>query len=165
MKGHEMRRFLGLPALAAAAVTAGVAVLAVLPAGTAVAASGAPSAVQCRQLAIRSLTFDPAVANPGQVVTATVVARNCSRMTLRTTLQWTARFVGTTAGIPAGCPAIDPLPVAVAFPPRRSVSSSLGVLIFPACTATSLEVTARYTDSAGTVLDQRTASVPIVAAG
>lgn len=161
-----MRRFLGRAAMTA--VTAGVAALAVVPAGTAVAGTAgtaAPSAVRCSQLAIRSLTFDPAVANPGQVVTATVTARNCSRATLRTTLQWTARFVGASEGIPAGCPAIDPLPVQVAFPPRRSVSSSFGVLIFSGCTATSLQVTARYTDTAGTVLDQRTASVPIVPAG
>jgi len=157
MKGHEMRKFLGVTA-----VTAGVAALAAIPASPALAA---PASVRCSQVAIRSLTFDPAVANPGQTATATVVARNCTGATLQTTLQWTARFVGATAGIPAGCPAIDPLPVAVSFPPHRSVSSSFGILVFPSCSATALQVTARYTGSGGAVLAERTASLPIVPAG
>lgn len=157
-----MRKILGLTV-----VITGAAALAVVAGGPAIAAPQ-PSSVRCvepTQITIRSLTFDPAVTSPGQTVTATVVARNCTSQTVRASLRWTLRFVGDTPGVPAGCPVVDPLPVTVGFPPERSVSSSIDALVLPSCTARTLEVTARYTDSGGALLDERTRRVLIVPAG
>jgi hypothetical protein len=156
-----MRRFLSLTVTAAA-----IGVLATAGAQSALA-SPVPAARGCSgatQVTIRSLTFSPATAAPGQTVQATVVARNCTRAPLQATLQWSARFVDATAGVPAGCPVIDPIAFPASFPARGRFSSSIGYLVFPSCTATALRVTARFTGAAG-VLAERTADVPIVAAG
>jgi hypothetical protein len=164
MKGHDMRRFLSLTVLTAAAAvllaTGRPALAAPAPATPAPAAAGCLSGAQ---VAIRSLSFDPGSVARGQTATATVVARNCTRQPLSATLQWTAQFLGTGAAVPAGCPIVDPLVVPASFAARGRFSSSIGYLVFPACTATALRVTARFS-AGGVVLASRTADVPVLAA-
>lgn len=155
-----MRRFISLTV-----ATAALGVLAAAGAGPALAAP-APASSRCSagtQVAIRGLTFDPAVVAPGQTARATVVARNCTRTPLQATLQWSARFIGATAGVPAGCPVIDPVAFPASFAAYGRFSSSIGYLVFPSCTATALRVTARFSGATG-VLAEQTADVPITAA-
>jgi hypothetical protein len=114
---------------------------------------------------ITSLTFNPAHVAPGQSSTATVVARNCTNQPVQASVLFLGRFVGPSTGIPAGCPVIDPLPPRqVSFAAHGRYSTSVGYLVFAGCTATSLQVTARFTDATGAVLATRTASLPITAA-
>ena len=131
---------------------------------TATAAHAAPAACT-GTIQITSLTFSPAQAAPGQTATATVVAQNCTAQPQQASVLFIARYVGASPGIPAGCPAIDPLPPQQAtFAPGGTFTTSLGYLIFTGCTATSLEVTARISDSTGATVATQTASLPIIAA-
>jgi hypothetical protein len=130
------------------------------------AALAAPAATACTgTVQITSLTFNPTHVAPGQSATATVVARNCTDQPLQASVLFLARFVGPSTGIPAGCPVIDPLPPRqVSFAAGGRYRTSVGYLVFAGCTATSLAVTARFTDASGAVLATRTASLPITAA-
>ena len=142
-----------------------VAVAALCAAGAiTVAGPAAPAtAATCDgTIQITSLTFDPAEAAPGQTATATVSAQNCTDLPQQASLMFVARFVGPSAGIPAGCPAIDPLPpLQASFPAGGAYTTGQGYLVLPGCTATALEVTARFTDAAGAVLATQTADLPI----
>ncbi|HEY0534218.1 MAG TPA: cellulose binding domain-containing protein [Actinoplanes sp.] len=114
---------------------------------------------------ISSLTFNPAQGIPGQTTTATVIAQNCTNQPQQASVLLTGRFIGPLAGIPAGCPSIDPLPPQqVAIPPAGTYATGLGYLIFSGCTATSLQVTARFTNAAGAVLATQSATLPITQA-
>jgi hypothetical protein len=92
-----------------------------------------------------------------------VAARNCTGQPQSTLVLWLERFLGPNdTGIPPGCPAIDPLPPQPAsLAPFGGSTASSTTLIVPSCTATQLEVTARFTGPSGTVLGQRTADLPI----
>jgi hypothetical protein len=145
-----------------AAVAAICAAGAIVLAGPAAYAAAAPCT---GTIQITSLTFDSPQGAPGQVVTATVVAQNCTDQPQQASVMFVARFVGPSAGIPAGCPAIDPLPPQQAsFTPGGTYSAGLGYRIFPGCTATALRVTARFTDSTGAVLATQSADLPITPA-
>lgn len=150
----------GMRRLVATALAALCGLAPALAAPGAAQAAGCPSPVQ-----ITSLTFNPPQITPGQSSTATVEARNCSDQAQTFSVLTTARFLGPTSGIPAGCPVIDPLPPkSVTVPAGGTWTGSTGYATFAGCTATTLEVTARATDSSGTLLDTRTADLPIVAA-
>jgi hypothetical protein len=124
------------------------------------------SAATCTGIVqINAVDFSPAQAQPGQTATATVTAQNCTAQPQTASLMIVAQFRGAAAGIPAGCPALDPLPPqSVTFPAGGTTGASQSYLIFAGCTATALRVTARYTDSSGTVLATRYADLPIAAA-
>jgi len=147
-------------------MTAAVAALALAGAGAAPAMAAPAAAAACSgTIDITSLTFDPPAATPGQTVTATIAAQNCTDQPQSASVLVVARFVGSSPGIPAGCPAIDPLPPQTAsFAPNGGYTASQGYLIFSGCTATALEVTARFTGAAGALLATRTADLPITAA-
>ena len=147
-----------LTVAAAALCVAGPIVLSA-PAAQA-ATTGCTATVQ-----ITSLTFNPAQAAPGQTATATVVAQNCTDQPQQASVLFIARFVGPTTGIPAGCPVIDPLPPQkVTIAAAGTYTTGLSYSIFSGCTATSLQVTATFTDSTGAVLAAQTASLPITPA-
>jgi hypothetical protein len=114
---------------------------------------------------ITSLTFNQQQGTPGQIVTATVVAQNCTDQPQQASVLFLGRFIGPSAGIPAGCPAIDPLPPQQAsFAAGGTYTASLGYRLFPSCTATALRVTVRFTDSTGAVLATQSADLPITPA-
>lgn len=134
--------------------------------GPAAHAATVTSASTCTgTVQISSLTFSPAQASPGQTATVTVVAQNCTTQPQQVSFMFTARFVGASTGIPAGCPAIDPLPPQQAtIPAGGTFTNALSYPVFSGCTATALQVTARFTDTTGTVLATQTASLPIAPA-
>lgn len=144
-----MRRWLGRVALP---VVAGL--LAVVGGATAAAAAAptTPDPVPCADtgpVQIISLAFAPPAVAPGQSSTATLRAGNCTAQTVQANTTWIAKFVGTSStGIPAGCPAISPLVKKVTFDPFGAVSTSVGYLVFPGCSATSLELTVRISQGA-----------------
>lgn len=148
-----------LLASAAAAVCA-AGVLAI----TGPAAHAAPADIPActGTISIMSLTFNPPQVAPGQSVTATATAQNCTNQPQQVSTGFFARFVGPTPGIPAGCPAIDPLP-----PQRMTVAAgatfgwNTGYSVFAGCTATGLELTARIWDTAGNALATQIATVKI----
>lgn len=131
-------------------------------AGSAVASASAPAPAACTgTVQITSFAFVPATVATGQSSAATLTAQNCTDQPLPASTTWTGRFMGSTAGIPAGCPAIDPLPRPASFPASGQISLSTSYLVFPNCTATSLQVTVRITGSDGTPLGQQTATLTI----
>jgi hypothetical protein len=123
-------------------------------------AAPAPSAC-VGTVQIDSLTFSPPVGTRGQVATATAAMRNCTGRSQQTTATWLGRFRGSGPGIPAGCPALDPLAQPTTFPPHGRLNGSVGYLVFAGCTATELQVTLRISAAGGTVLAERTATLPI----
>lgn len=128
------------------------------------AAPAAPAAACSSTIQISSLTFDRTEVAPGQTVTATVVAQNCTTQSQRTTVQLLGRLVGPAAGIPAGCQAIDPLAQQATFAPGGQFTTSIGYLIFSSCTATSFEFNVRITGASGVLLAEQTISLPVRAA-
>jgi hypothetical protein len=144
----------------------GSAVVAVLIALAALVLPRPPAAVAAcpGPLEITSIGFSPAQGRPGQTVTATVVAANCTDQPQSAAFLFVAQFVGATPGIPPGCAAIDPLPPrTVSFTPGGTVTAGQGYLIPASCTATALRVTARFTDATGAVIATGSADLPIAA--
>lgn len=157
------RKFLLTAAMAA--VPAGL----VLASGGLAAASANPVPASCTGvIQITHLAFSPPEVSPGQLSTASLTARNCTRQTQQTSFVWFARFTGPGIGIPPGCPAIDPLPPQqVTFAPLGKFTTSVGFVVPPSCTATQLQVTFDF-DQNGIVIAQKTADliiVPLAATG
>jgi hypothetical protein len=149
-----VRRF--VTAAAVAALCAAGTLLVATPAQ----AAGAPCV---GTIQITSLTLNPTPATPGQTVTATVVAQNCTSQPQQASVMYVARYVSASGGFPAGCPVIDPLPPQqVSFAAGGAYTGALGYHTLSGCTATALQVTARFTDSAGVVLATRTSEAPLV---
>src|SRR5438309_1811155 len=71
------------------------------------------------------------------------------------------RFSDAGGGIPAGCPVIDPLAQPAEFAPRGSFRAHLGFTVPAACTATSLQETARLSGAGGVVFAEQTATLGI----
>jgi hypothetical protein len=149
-----------------------LAAIAVLPAGLALAAGGFAAAstadatpASCPGvIQITRLAWSPPQVSPGQMSTATVMARNCTGQAQQTSVIWFEHFIGSGTGIPPGCPAIDPLPPQPAnFAPFGRFTTSSGTLVPPSCTATKLEVTFNF-DRSGVVIAQKTADLLIIAA-
>src|SRR5438046_623622 len=68
-------------------------------------------------------------------------------------------------GIPAGCPVIDPLAQPAQFAPRGRIRVHLGFTVPAACTATSLQETARLSGAGGVVFAEQTATLGISPTG
>jgi hypothetical protein len=139
-----MRRW--LPAVALLAAAAGL----VLAGGASASAatSQAVTPATCKgTVHITSLAFSPETVTPGHSSVATLRARNCTGKTQQTSTFWFGRFVGSGPGIPTGCPAIDPLPRGATFQPYGKVKVSTSYLVFPSCTASSLQLTVRIVGS------------------
>ena len=150
-----MRRVL---ALAAAAACAAATLVLTGPAAAASAACSTP-------IQITSLTFDPPQVSAGQSATLTLTAANCTDLPQQAFLMIVARYAGPTGGIPAGCPVIDPLPPqAVTFAPRATFTTTQLERGFSSCTATSLQVTARFFDSTGADITSQSAELSILPA-
>lgn len=128
--------------------------------GTAFAAPAACSVSTV--IEITNFAFNPPAVAPGQSSTATLTALNCTNKTQQTSEIWSGRFVGPSTGIPPGCPAIDPLSLAVTFPPNGTVSSAVTYSVPPSCTATQLIVTVDIYGNDGVLLAHGTAVLEIV---
>src|SRR2546428_296240 len=88
-------------------------------------------------------------------------ARNCTTQAQSATLTWLGRFSDAGGGIPAGCPVIDPLAQPAQFAPRGRIRVHLGFTVPAACTATSLQETARLSGAGGVVFAEQTATLAI----
>ena len=115
----------------------------------------------CTTLAITSLRFRPRAVAPGGSATVRLRARNCTTQAQSATLTWLGRFSDAGGGIPAGCPVIDPLAQPAEFAPRGSFRAHLGFTVPAACTATSLQETARLSGAGGVVFAEQTATLGI----
>ena len=136
-------------------VVIAVALVGVSPSAAASAAT--PSCV----VKISAMGFRPRHVAPGGTSVVRVKAWNCTKQAQTATLTWIGQFVGPGPGLPAGCPVIDPVAQPITVAPRAQFTSSLGFTVFSACTATSLSATARLTDSTGSVLAAKTATLII----
>jgi len=115
----------------------------------------------CTTVAITSLHFHPRAVAPGGSATVRLRARNCTTQAQSATLTWLGRFSDAGGGIPAGCPVIDPLAQPAQFAPRGRIRVHLGFTVPAACTATSLQETARLSGASGVVFAEQTATLGI----
>jgi len=129
------------------------------------ASSATRRPIACTTLAITSLHFRPRAVAPGGSATARLRARNCTTQAQSATLTWLGRFSDAGGGIPAGCPVIDPLAQPAEFAPRGRLRARLGFTVPAACTATSLQETARLSGAGGVVFAERTATLGITPTG
>jgi hypothetical protein len=148
--------------LAAAIVLLPVGLIAV-PGGIASASSAvSPATATCSGvIQITRLAFNPTAVPPGQLSTASVVARNCTGQTQQTTVMWLGSYPGAASGLPPGCPGIDPLGLQVTFGPYARYSSSVGYELPASCTATQFQVTVEFVGG-GAVLAQRSAILTLI---
>ena len=126
-----------------------------------VASSAARRPMACTTVAITSLHFHPRAVAPGGSATVRLRARNCTTQAQSATLTWLGRFSDAGGGIPAGCPVIDPLAQPAQFAPRGRIRVHLGFTVPAACTATSLQETARLSGAGGVVFAEQTATLGI----
>jgi len=139
---------------------------AVAAAGEVGAASGAARRpMACTTVAITSLHFHPRAVAPGGSATVRLRARNCTTQAQSATVTWLGRFSDAGGGIPAGCPVIDPLAQPAQFAPRGRIRVHLGFTVPAACTATSLQETARLSGAGGVVFAEQTATLGISPTG
>lgn len=125
------------------------------------AAAGAAACTSTGTLAVTQ-TFSQAAYSPGQTVTVTVTAVNCTAQALATHLTPYGRFADASGNLASGCPVIDPLYEAVAFAPNGTYTASFSYTDFSACQATQFEAFDNFSDDAtGAQLADATASVPI----
>ena len=129
------------------------------------ASSAARRRMACTTLAITSLRFRPRAVAPGGSATVRLRARNCTTQAQSATLTWLGRFSDAGGGIPAGCPVIDPLAQPAQFAPRGSFRAHLAFTVPAACTATSLQETARLSGASGVVFAEQTATLGISPTG
>ena len=129
------------------------------------ASSAARRRMACTTLAITSLRFRPRAVARGGSATVRLRARNCTTQAQSATLTWLGRFSDAGGGIPAGCPVIDPLAQPAEFAPRGSFRAHLGFTVPAACTATSLQETARLSGAGGVVFAEQTATLGISPTG
>jgi hypothetical protein len=115
---------------------------------------------------IASFAFKPPAVIPGGSSTATLTAQNCTDETVSASETWFGQFVGPSTGTPGnpppGCPVIDPIAIAVTFPPDGSATSSVGYYVPASCAATQLIVTADIYGSNGVLYAHGTATLQIV---
>ncbi|NUR57773.1 MAG: hypothetical protein HOV87_03585 [Catenulispora sp.] len=148
---------LGLCAGGTAAAAATTATTATTAAGTAVCSgSGELPVLDVTQ------TFGQANYNPGQSVTVTVTAVNCTSQTLSTHIEPYGRFADAAGNIARGCYVIDPTWNPVTFAPNGTYTASFTYQSASGCTATQFTAyDSFYADGSSTPLNPGTASVPI----
>jgi hypothetical protein len=149
--------------------TAAMTLLALVLGGTGTAAAaGSPSAAApaaCSGVLGVTQTFSQASYTPGQSVTVTVTAVNCTNQALSTHLTPYGRFADASGNLAQGCPVIDPLYTPVAFAPNGTYTASFSYTDFAGCLATEFEAFDNFSNDAdGTQLAAATAVVPIVQA-
>lgn len=107
-------------------------------------------------------TFGQANYNPGQSITVTVTAVNCTSQTLPTHIQPYGRFTDAAGDIAPGCFVIDPTWNPVTFAPNGTYTASFTYPSPTGCTATQFTaIDAFYAEGSSTPLNSATASVPI----
>jgi hypothetical protein len=150
--------------LLAVLIIAGGGLMATAGGGTAVAQASAcptPGVIE-----ITSFAFNPSAVTPGGSSTATLTAQNCTAQTVQASETWSGQFAGPSTGTPGspppGCPVIDPVALAVTFPPNGSVTSSVGYSVPSSCTATQLIVTVDIYGTNGVLYAHGTATLEIV---
>jgi hypothetical protein len=149
--------------------TAARTLLALLLGGTGTAAAaGSTSAAgpaACSGTLSVTQTFSQAGYTPGQNITVTVTAVNCTDQALSTHLTAYGRFADASGNLAQGCPVIDPLYNPVSLAPNGTYTTSIGYTDFTGCLATQFEAFDNFSNDAdGTQLAAATASVPIVQA-
>jgi hypothetical protein len=106
--------------------------------------------------------FGQANYNPGQSITVTVTAVNCTGQTLSTHVEPYGRFTNAAGIIAPGCIVIDPTWNPVTFAPNGTYTASFTYPSLTGCTATQFTaVDPFYADGSSTPLNSATASVPI----
>jgi hypothetical protein len=134
--------------------------------GTATAATGsgasASGTAACTgQLSLTQAFGQPSYA-PGQAVTVTVTAVNCTDQTLATHLMPYGKFADASGSLAPGCPVIDPLYNAVTFDPHGTYTASFSYPDFASCQASQFQAYDNFYDSTGALLAAGSASVQIV---
>lgn len=151
--------------LRAAALTLAALVLCGTGTAAAAASPAGASPAACTGTSTLSLTqtFGQASYKPGQSVTVTVTAVNCTARTLATHLTPYGRFADASGNLAAGCPVIDPIFTPVTFAPNGTYTASFGYQDFTGCQASQFEAFDNFSNDAdGTQLAAGTASVPII---
>lgn len=108
-------------------------------------------------------TFGQASYKPGESITVTVTAVNCTSQTLSTHIEAYGLFTdGTGNAIAPGCIAIDPLWNPVTFAPNGTYTNSFTYPNITGCTATQFTAVDQfYAAGSSTPINPGTASVPI----
>ncbi|MFJ8580918.1 cellulose binding domain-containing protein [Micromonospora sp. NPDC093277] len=138
-------------------LTAALAALCTTGAALAVLAATAPAHAAdpaCTgTIRIASMTWSPPQITPGQGSTLTLVAQNCTDTLQQVSLFSYGRFLGADPGsIPPGCPVLDPLPPRqITIAAGATYAATSGYSTFATCTATRLQVTARFSTGDTTV--------------
>lgn len=130
-------------------------------AATATAAAVCSGAGELPELDVTQ-TFGQANYNPGQSITVTVTAVNCTSQTLTTHIEPYGRFTDAAGNIAPGCIVIDPTWNPVTFAPNGTYTASFTYPSVAGCTATQFTaVDSFYAAGSSTPLNSATASVPI----
>lgn len=134
--------------------------------GTAAAAGGTASgtaAAACTGEIGLTQTFTQTSYTPGQTVTFTLTAVNCTAQTVTTNLIPYGRFLDAANNIAQGCPVIDPIELTVTFAPNATYTNVFSYQVFPTCLAISFQAVDTFYDATtGAQLAQGTPTVPII---
>jgi cellulase/cellobiase CelA1 len=156
-----VRRLIGTIGIIACGIAA-----ALVGSGTANATISVAAADCTGTAQIVSLGFTQSTAQPGQTVTAQLVAQNCTTSAQQLSVMWYARLLGDSSqGPPPGCVVFDPLILPLNLPASGQGSSNFGLQLFNGCTASTLEVSATLRAPDGSTIAQRTADLPITQNG
>src|SRR5690348_10163072 len=119
---HDMRILRTAALVVAAFVLCGTGTAAASSAASPSAALAPAACTSTGTLAVTQ-TFSQAGYSPGQTITVTVTAVNCTAQALATHLTPYGRFADASGNLASGCPVIDPLYEAVAFAPNGTYTA------------------------------------------
>jgi hypothetical protein len=133
-----------------AAATASANPVGAIPAARSVTCSGT--------IGITQMQFVPSSVASGGSSTVHLVAKNCTDQIQSTEVTWLGSFRGTHL---SGCPIIDPLAQPATFKPHSTFRAKIEYEALSGCTATRLQVTARFAGSGGQQVAEKSADLTI----